>query len=137
MEATTETGSRESPLTLHDQASSASSHGEGSKADKIERACLERDLDCLIRLSDTSGGLLEDRLRQLACMTICLAYHALAMLLTLFLGPILLGCGNDTSGDSTVSWRNFPAHADEEQVQRDVDRAFVYYPDSGFCKTVV
>ena len=130
MEATTEESSSESPRPLHDQAFSANSYVEGSKADKIEQACRERDLDCLIRLADTSGGLLEDRLRQLACMTTCLAYYALATLLTLLLGPVLLGCANDTNDDRTELWRNLPAHADEEQVQRDVDRAFVYYPNS-------
>ena len=137
MEATTEKSSGESPRPLHDQALSANSSGRGSKADKIEQACREKDLDCLIRLADTSGGLLEDRLRQLACMTTCHAYHSLATLLTLRLGPILLGCANDTNDDSTVSWRDLPAHADEEQVQRDVDRAFVYYPNSESRGTAV
>ena len=132
MEATTEKSSSKSPWPLHDQAFSANIYVEGSKADEIEQACRERDLNRLIRLADTSGGLLEDRLRQMACMTTCHAYHALATLLISLLGPILLGCANDTNKDTTELWRNLPAHADEEQVQRDVDRAFVYYPNSEF-----
>ena len=48
-------------------------------------------------------------------------------------GPILLGF---TSGDAIPvkeqsnedSWRTLPRHPDEDQVQLDVDRAFVYYP---------
>jgi len=49
-------------------------------------------------------------------------------------GPILLGC---TSEDTTpaqpehsnqLQWRSLPRHPDEDQVQLDVDRAFVYYP---------
>lgn len=34
----------------------------------------------------------------------------------------------DTGSEN--SWQDLPAHGDEEQVQRDVDRAFVYYPNS-------
>lgn len=32
---------------------------------------------------------------------------------------------NDDAG-----WQKLAAHRDEEQVQRDVDRAFVHYPNS-------
>lgn len=53
-------------------------------------------------------------------------------------GPILLGCtspiteesGADSSRDSQLQWRRLPPHRDEEQVQRDVDRSFIYYPQS-------
>lgn len=38
--------------------------------------------------------------------------------------------GDDTDGD--CSWEKLPRHRDEEQVQLDVDRSFVYYP-TGAC----
>lgn len=45
---------------------------------------------------------------------------------------MLLNSTSNLSKDaeSEDSWRDLPAHGDEEQVQRDVDRAFVYYPNS-------
>lgn len=47
-------------------------------------------------------------------------------------GPILLGCKAPDSPaeqkQSNQDWRNLTRHADEDQVQLDVDRAFVYYP---------
>ena len=45
------------------------------------------------------------------------------------LGPILLGCSSATNKDDS-SWKDLPRHRDEEQVQKDVDRAFVHYPSS-------
>jgi len=47
-------------------------------------------------------------------------------------GPILLGYVNNNASladQASNSWRDLPPHRDEEQVQRDVDRAFVYYPN--------
>lgn len=54
--------------------------------------------------------------------------------LTLDIGPLLLGYashGNDTKleNDDTASWKNLPRHRDEDQVQLDVDRSFIYYPN--------
>lgn len=43
-------------------------------------------------------------------------------------GPILLGYS--TTSSDNEEWKRLPAHEDEEQVQKDVDRAFVYYPSS-------
>jgi hypothetical protein len=37
------------------------------KEDAIRQACLDRDIDKLIHLTETSGGLLDDSLRQTAC----------------------------------------------------------------------
>lgn len=67
------------------------------------------------------------------------------------IGPVLLGVpvrfSSDDAGekpsnfadDDTVrlaasdpdygSWKTLPPHSEEGQVQLDVDRAFVYYPD--------
>ena len=47
-------------------------------------------------------------------------------------GPILLGYDVSTSvdGDSPESWRDLPRHKDEDQVELDVNRSFIYYPKS-------
>jgi TBC1 domain family member 20 len=31
----------------------------------------------------------------------------------------------------SARWKELPPHRDEEQVQLDVNRAFVYYPNGG------
>ena len=49
-------------------------------------------------------------------------------------GSILLGCTpEDTKPvepkqSNQDQWRTLPRHSDEDQVQLDVHRAFVYYP---------
>jgi hypothetical protein len=48
---------------------------------------------------------------------------------------LLLNCSLEAS-DLNVGWRSLPEHRDEEQVQRDVDRAFVHYPSS-MCRPCV
>lgn len=52
-------------------------------------------------------------------------------------GPILLGHAPDVpresalaDSDSQVPWQKLPPHRDECQVQLDVERSFIYYPDS-------
>lgn len=45
------------------------------------------------------------------------------------LGPILLGC-EDAEEHEIVDWTTLKQHRDEEQVQLDVNRSFVYYPES-------
>lgn len=42
---------------------------------------------------------------------------------------------SDGDTDTDRSWERLPRHRDEEQVQLDVDRAFVYYP-RGACMRV-
>jgi hypothetical protein len=46
-------------------------------------------------------------------------------------GPYYL---DDTKheGEDSSSWRSLPKHPDEDQVQLDVDRSFIYYPH-GTC----
>ncbi|KIW49976.1 hypothetical protein PV05_11603 [Exophiala xenobiotica] len=79
----------------------------------IEEACRLGDFDTLVKLATSTGGLLTDELRRQAW-------------------PILLGCNNESTGTeqqhSNQAWRELPRHPDEDQVQLDVDRAFVYYP---------
>lgn len=51
--------------------------------------------------------------------------------LTLYSGPVLLGYASKTDGINTPrSWRDLPRHKDEDQVRLDVNRSFIYYPQS-------
>ena len=50
-------------------------------------------------------------------------------------GPLLLGCPTadikiKEESERSESWKDLPRHSDEEQVQLDVDRSFIYYPNS-------
>jgi hypothetical protein len=54
--------------------------------------------------------------------------------LTICAGPLLLGiienAEEKTESKDTRTWRSLPTHRDEDQVRLDVDRSFIYYPDS-------
>ncbi|OJJ47721.1 hypothetical protein ASPZODRAFT_1761093 [Penicilliopsis zonata CBS 506.65] len=76
---------------------------------EIIQACDLRDLDALVQHAISKGGLLRDDLRRLAW-------------------PILLQCDREKAGDDNSPWDRLPRHADEDQVQLDVNRSFVYYP---------
>ncbi|KAG5925492.1 hypothetical protein E4U42_004230 [Claviceps africana] len=102
------------------------------KSDAIREACKWRDATKLRDLAETTDGFLSDELRRLAW-------------------PVLMGLssephecnagsdGGDTDGE--CAWEKLPRHRDEEQVQLDVDRSFVYYPrdkseaDMSKCKS--
>lgn len=43
-------------------------------------------------------------------------------------GPLLLQCDDKRPNDDLKPLNELPRHADEDQVQLDVDRSFVYYP---------
>ncbi|KAG6041667.1 hypothetical protein E4U41_002941 [Claviceps citrina] len=89
------------------------------KAEAIREACRWRDVSKLRSLAETTDGLLSDELRRLAW-------------------PVLIGLSGEPMNGSTGSgesdadadggWEGLPRHRDEEQVQLDVDRSFVYYP---------
>jgi hypothetical protein len=54
-----------------------------------------------------------------------------------YIGPLLLGCdgreGVGKPNDSGIDdWKKLPKHGDEDQVQLDVDRSFIYYPTGRF-----
>ncbi|ATY60290.1 GTPase-activating gyp10 [Cordyceps militaris] len=93
------------------------------KQDDIRTACAEGDIPALQQLAESEGGLLTDSLRQLAW-------------------PILLGLPAPTvnasneklaeSDDDDGRWKELPHHRDEDQVQLDVNRSFVYYPHSNY-----
>lgn len=44
-------------------------------------------------------------------------------------GPLLLAC-EQSQGLWQPSWSTLERHRDEEQVELDVNRSFVYYPES-------
>ncbi|SPQ23720.1 80f825f7-5134-45c8-bb37-e3a80021d49e [Thermothielavioides terrestris] len=90
------------------------------KKKAILEACRRRDLDALRTLAESPGGFLSDNIRQQAW-------------------PILLGlppdhvkseAGHDGVESSSPPWESLPPHKDEDQVQLDVNRAFIYYPDN-------
>ncbi|KAJ4258693.1 GTPase-activating protein gyp8 [Fusarium torreyae] len=87
------------------------------KTAEILEACKWRDISRLRALSEAHGGFLSDTLRRQAW-------------------PILLGLDAPSdSQDDLVSdedafgdWKELPRHRDEDQVQLDVNRSFIYYP---------
>ncbi|KAJ5106468.1 hypothetical protein N7456_003143 [Penicillium angulare] len=81
------------------------------KADSIRQACRDRDIEALASHAISEGGLLEDELRRIAW-------------------PILLRCdGGMRHDDHLKPSDELQPHPDEEQVDLDVNRAFVYYPN--------
>ncbi|KAL4871609.1 hypothetical protein BDV12DRAFT_164061 [Aspergillus spectabilis] len=80
------------------------------KAHDIRKACDLHDIDALVSHATSEGGFLRDELRQLAW-------------------PILLQCHKSTQEDALSPVSDLPPHRDEEQVQLDVNRSFVYYPE--------
>ncbi|KAL3607180.1 GTPase-activating protein gyp8 [Fusarium poae] len=89
------------------------------KAPEIIEACKRKDLGRLRSLAESHGGFLSDTLRRQAW-------------------PILLGIDvplddqEDLSStkDDSGEWKGLPRHRDEDQVQLDVNRSFVYYPNN-------
>jgi hypothetical protein len=77
-------------------------------ADEIRTACAAKDVTSVISQTVQKDGLLHDDLRKLAW-------------------PLLLGCTDD--GAAYQEWKDLPPHKDEEQVDKDVDRSFVNYPN--------
>lgn len=45
-------------------------------------------------------------------------------------GPILLGYSPENQQEAVTEWASLGRHRDEDQVQLDVNRSFVYYPES-------
>jgi hypothetical protein len=107
-------------------------NGHGEKATQIRDACRKKDLDALRDLSTSEGGLVSDDLRKLACACFPEPIY-MPTRLTIYIGPLLLGCGGQDNTDKTEDggksdWKELPKHVDEDQVQLDVDRSFIYYP---------
>ncbi|KAH9826081.1 TBC1 domain family member 20-like [Teratosphaeria destructans] len=83
---------------------------KGAKVHDILKACHDVDVDWLRQLAASEGGLVEDELRRTAW-------------------PILLGCDPRHRAIETLSWEKLAPHHDEHQVELDVNRSFVYYPE--------
>ncbi|RAL09843.1 TBC domain-containing protein [Aspergillus homomorphus CBS 101889] len=80
------------------------------KTNAIRRACDLRDFDALVSYAISEGGFLNDEVRRVAW-------------------PILLQCDRRESSHDFSGWEDLSPHVDEEQIQLDVNRSFVYYPD--------
>ncbi|KAG9231394.1 rab-GTPase-TBC domain-containing protein, partial [Amylocarpus encephaloides] len=85
------------------------------KTADILDACKKKDLGRLRGLATSERGLISDPVRKWAW-------------------PLLLG--EPSHDDVTVgekgdvdTWKEMPKHRDEDQVQLDVDRSFIYYPN--------
>lgn len=102
------------------------------KSEAIRRACDARDIEALVSHATTKGGLLEDELRQRACKPRSQIIKHLCSTENnrIHTGPILLQCDEETRHDDMRPWNELPRHSDEDQVQLDVNRSFVYYPDA-------
>ncbi|CAI7575495.1 unnamed protein product [Penicillium bialowiezense] len=79
------------------------------KVGAIRQACASHDVEALIRYATSEGGLLEDELRQIGW-------------------PILLRCDEFHHDLDPAYSPELPRHAEEDQVELDVNRSFVYYP---------
>ncbi|KAH6899043.1 rab-GTPase-TBC domain-containing protein [Thelonectria olida] len=99
------------------------------KRKDILDACTWRDVGRLRSLAEGKGGLLSDALRRLAW--------------PLLLGLDLPSADNRSPSDShehvgdsgkppvdPLDWKDLPRHRDEDQVQLDVNRSFIYYPSN-------
>ncbi|GAB7337036.1 hypothetical protein MBLNU457_g2448t1 [Dothideomycetes sp. NU457] len=80
---------------------------EAIKIASIISACRTQDIPSLIHRASTTGGFINDDLRQQAW-------------------PLLLG--SSTTSQATQEWKDLPRHKDEDQVALDVNRSFIYYP---------
>ncbi|KAK0735888.1 rab-GTPase-TBC domain-containing protein [Apiosordaria backusii] len=103
--------------TLDEKTTNHKDEAAEQKKRTILEACKMRDYAALRALAESPGGFLTDSIRQQAWL-------------------VLLGLpppGDDTksepNSDADDSWGSLPPHKDEDQVQLDVNRAFVYYPN--------
>lgn len=88
---------------------------------KILDACKWKDLDALRALAATEGGLVSDEARRQAW-------------------PLLLGNTSQEDVKPGIeeyeNWKDLPKHRDEDQVQLDVNRSFIYYPNDQSAKNI-
>lgn len=121
-------GETEESVSARDQGIE---EARAKKASAIRKACASHDVKELIAHATSEGGLLEDRLRQVACRSIQLSYIGRKSQLIGITGPILLGCDETLSHSNIELTSERPPHAEEDQVDLDVNRSFVYYPKNG------
>ncbi|KXT06702.1 hypothetical protein AC578_8531 [Pseudocercospora eumusae] len=84
-----------------------------AKISQIVAACRDRDLEALRDLAASEHGLVDDDMRRTAW-------------------PVLLGCNDEAANEHNEHnhWTSLARHRDEDQVQLDVNRSFVYYPEN-------
>jgi hypothetical protein len=89
------------------------------KAAEIIEACKWKDISRLRSLAEAPGGFLSDTLRR----------QAWPIVLGL---DVPIGDKEDLSSrqDASGDWKQLPRHRDEDQVQLDVNRSFIYYPNN-------
>ena len=103
---------------------------ECGKVVEIAASCEDaRDVRLLVTYATSPHGLVDDQVRRIACMSPHNLLMQFEVILT-YLGPILLGYDAPKSAISPRSWRELPRHRDEDQVKLDVNRSFIYYPNS-------
>ncbi|KAH8659088.1 rab-GTPase-TBC domain-containing protein [Tricladium varicosporioides] len=90
------------------------------KALEILDACESRDVERLRSLAISEGGLLSDPVRRQAW--------------PLLLGNLSCDDGANSKEEDGTGWRGLPRHPDEDQVQLDVNRSFIYYPEDQSMK---
>lgn len=93
----------------------------------ILQACTDHDVQELRKLAASRGGLLKDELRREACQCAFKLSERRVSDSDGLSGPLLLGSVQD-QGQNAPDWTSLAKHRDEDQVQLDVDRSFVYYP---------
>ncbi|KAK0880441.1 GTPase-activating protein gyp8 [Friedmanniomyces endolithicus] len=101
---------------------------ERAKVRDILEACRDRHLIALRDLATSEGGLVEDEIRRTACTYAVDQADDNSALAKWCAGPVLLG-SNSTQGGSAPDVEILEKHRDEDQVQLDVNRSFVYYPE--------
>ena len=111
-------------------------NGHSTKAIQILDACRRKDVDGLRALSTSDGGLVSDDVRCHACWFRREISHLFQT--DEVIGPLLLGCDDQDDADKPEvsekhDWKVLPKHVDEDQVQLDVDRSFIYYPTGMSC----
>lgn len=104
------------------------SEADEQKFDRILTACQDHNLELLAELASSEGGLIEDHSRRIACKHPWPVINLYA-LTNFSSGPLLLGC-EQSQGAWEQHWSTLQRHRDEEQVELDVNRSFVYYPES-------
>ena len=100
------------------------------KVTDILAACNDPvDWDALTKLATSRGGFLDDEVRQVACR---LTNHVSLIPFSQLIGPCLLGYRMQSLAEPhhAHAWHDLPRHKDEDQVELDVNRSFIYYPKS-------
>ena len=100
---------------LQSRAGRKSDERHADKLAAIHQACDTIDYEALTALALSEHGFVNDEARRRAW-------------------PLLLGSNGDEpnpiSDEKPEAWESLPEHSDEHQVQLDVERAFIYYPNS-------